>query len=111
VIDIGTRKHGPFDVRYPRPSTGVPDADVERPGDWEWEGGQVGSRTHASGRENGGRPPKQGVLPHGLSWERFCALAYPGMRRHDFPAIAPWYRYRDGESLEARGPRIVAPER
>ncbi len=86
------------------PASSVPDADIERPGDWEWEGGQVGSRTHAAGHESARRPPKPGNLPDGLSWERFCALAYPAMKRHAFPAIAPWYRYRDGDTSRRAAP-------
>ena len=103
MIDIGTRRHGPFDTRYPRPLTGVADPDFEQPGDrdpvesWEWEGGQVGSRTRAGSHENGHRRSGAEALPDGLSWERFCALTHPGMKRHYFPAIAAWYRYRDGD--------------
>jgi hypothetical protein len=77
MIDIGTRKHGPFDPRYPRP------------------------RTQADGRGNGHRPLQPETRPDGLSWERFYLLAYPGMKRHYFPAIAPWYGYRDRDCSSA----------
>ncbi len=101
MIDIGTRKHGPFDPRYPRPRTRVASPGVERTADrelldtWEGEGGNVESRTRANGRGNGHRPLQPETLGDGLSWERFYEHAYPGKRRHYFPAIAPWYGCRD----------------
>ena len=91
MIDIGTRKQGPFDPRFPRPraradATRVePSVDRDSVDTWEGEGGHVEAH-----------PPRESpALPEGLSWESFCALAYPGMKRHYFRAIAPWYRYRD----------------
>jgi hypothetical protein len=98
-----SRKHGPFDVRYPRPRALVDGPGVERSVDresldaWEGEGGQVDFLPRSRGHGNGPRHPRRSALPDGLTWDAFCALAYPAMKRHYFPAIAPWYRYRDGD--------------
>jgi hypothetical protein len=95
MIDIGTRKHGPFDPRSPRPriraygpngSSATERATLDA---WQGEGGLV-SPLPVGAR---GRPAR---LPDGLSWAEFFALAFPGRKRHYFPAIAVWYRYRDG---------------
>jgi hypothetical protein len=110
MIDIGTRKHGPFDSRYPRPGARAdspPVASEECELDtWEGEGGQVDPHPRRVGRGNGLRRSKPAALPAGLSWEGFCALAYPGMKRHYLPAIAAWCRYRDSDSSR---PRTTAP--
>ena len=46
MIDIGTRKHGPFDSRYPRPSARADSSPVVASEEceldtWEGEGGHV----------------------------------------------------------------------
>jgi hypothetical protein len=39
----------------------------------------------------------------------FCVLAFPGRKRHYFPAIAAWYRYREGDHSrpQASRPRML----
>lgn len=112
MIDIATRKHGPFDSRFPRPRPRTDTSKAERSADrdsvdtWEGEGGHVEAQSH-----------REPALPTGLSWESFFALAYPGMKRHYFPAIADWYRYRDADrsrpqasppaELTRRGPAVA----
>ena len=107
MIEIGTRKHGPFDPRFPRPGVRVDAPRLERSADrdsvdtWEGEGGHV--EIDLRGDEGDRlRRSEAAALPSGLSWERFCALAYPGKKRHYFPAIAPWYRYRDMDRSRLR---------
>jgi hypothetical protein len=117
MIDIGTRKHGPFDPRYPRPRTRPANPDLVQPVDREsldareGEGGQVASRTREDGRGNGHRLPELATLPDGLDWAAFCALAFPGTKRHYFPAIAPWYQYQDRNRSQpaASRPSTAAP--
>jgi hypothetical protein len=96
-----SRKHGPFDPRYPRPLLDRPgiarSVDREALDAWEGEGGQVDFPPRSGGHGNRPHRSHQLALADGLSWDSFCALAYPGMKRHYFPAIAPWYRYRDGD--------------
>jgi hypothetical protein len=111
MIDIGSRKHGPFDSRYPRPRALVDGPDVERSVDresldaWEGEGGQVDFLPRSGGHGDDPRRSQGLALPDGLTWDSFCARAYPGMKRHYFPAIAPWYRYRDGDHSSPRASR------
>jgi hypothetical protein len=89
--ELTSRKHGPFDTRYPHPSTPLerpnpePKTDTSVVDTWEAEGGRIRSPGH----------PKRASLPEGLTWESFAALAYPGAPRHHFPAIAAWLRYGD----------------
>ena len=111
MIDIGTRKHGPFDSRYPRPSARADSSPVVASEEceldtWEGEGGHVDPHPRRVGRGNGLSRSKPAALPAGLSWEGFRALAYPGMKRHYFPAIAAWCRYRDSDGSR---PRTTAP--
>ena len=107
-----SRKHGPFDPRYPRPRALANHPDVERSADresldaWEGEGGQVDFPAHSEAHANSLRRSEQ--LPDELTWDRFCALAYPGMKRHYFPAIAAWYRYRDGVRSWPRASRAAS---
>ena len=114
MIDVGTRKHGPFDPRYPRPrarmaNPGIePSVDRESLDAWEGEGGQVASRTRADGRGRDHRRPEPATLPDGLSWSSFCALVFPGMKRHYFPAIASWYEYRDRDRSQPGAPEPTA---
>src|SRR5512144_2656882 len=102
MIDIGTRKHGPFDPRYPRPRARAESPTVGQSEErdsldtWEGEGGRLDAQPHSAGLGNVLRRSNAATLPAGLSWEGFCALVYPGMKRHYLPAIATWYRYRDG---------------
>jgi hypothetical protein len=104
MIDIGTRKHGPFDPRYPRPRTRAadpadePSVDRQLLDTWEGEGGKVESAACADGRGNRHRRVQPEVLLSGVSWERFYLLAYPGMARHYFPALSAWYRRLDADS-------------
>jgi hypothetical protein len=63
---------------------------------WEAEGGQVRLPSRRRGRGNG-LHGSEAFLPDGLSWEEFCALVFPDQKRHYFAAIAPWYRYGDGD--------------
>jgi hypothetical protein len=111
MIETETRKHGPFDPRFPRPRVLVDGAMLEQAVDrisldtWEGEGGQVGLLSRRASGGNGLRRSWPVSLPDGLSWESFCALAYPDENRHFFPAIAAWYRYRDGDRSWPRGSR------
>jgi len=91
VIEIGTRKHGPFDTRYPRPLVATDRVFAE------------GERSSLAVWEDEGGAPRVPSLPQGLSWESFSALAYPGESRHYFPVIASWYRYEDGDRSWPRG--------
>lgn len=103
MIDIGTRRHGPFDPRYSRPRVRANgptlplEAERATLDAWEGEGGLVSSLPPASRSRRNGVQEQPACLPESLGWAAFSALAYPGMKRHYFPAIAAWYRYREGD--------------
>ena len=74
---------------------------------WEGEGGSADSRPrHENGRVH---RLERKSLAAGLSWETFCETVYPGKKRHYFPAINAWSRYRDGDRSWPRGARQRAP--
>lgn len=62
MVEMGTRKHGPFDPRYPRPSARAdspqvaPSEECDSLDTWEGEGGQVDPHPRRAGRGNGLRP-------------------------------------------------------
>ena len=74
---------------------------------WEGEGGSVdfGPR-HENGRVN---RLERGSVVEGLSWEMFCETFYRDEKRHYFPAISAWSRYRDGDRSRPEGARQRAP--
>jgi hypothetical protein len=74
---------------------------------WEGEGGSVdfGPR-HENGRVN---RLERGSVVEGLSWEMFCETFYRDEKRHYFPAISAWSRYRDGDRSQPEGARQRAP--
>jgi hypothetical protein len=74
---------------------------------WEREGSPVdfGPR-HENGRVN---RLERGSVVEGLSWEMFCETFYRDEKRHYFPAISAWSRYRDGDRSRPEGARQRAP--
>jgi hypothetical protein len=83
-----TRKHGPFDFRYPvRPKIATPV--------WELQGDRDG--------------------PGRLAWSVFLARFFPNRRRHDFEALAAYEAYRNALDRVALSqgspPRAVASAR
>ena len=115
MIDIETRKHGPFDPRYPRPRVRAAGPNLPLGADqatldaWEGEGGLVSTLPIKSAGGRNGVQQQPAGLPEGLSWAEFWALAFPDRKRHYFPAIASWYRYREGDHSrpQASRPRML----
>ena len=130
-----SRKHGHYDQRWPAWSfhststttngaraNGIADsvngaALIEQARDekvgrraidaWEGEGGSAGSRP----RDENGRAHRleRKSFAAGLSWETFSETVYPGKKRHYFPAINAWSRYRDGDRSWPQGAPQRAP--
>ena len=128
-----SRKHGHYDTRWPAwlirsSSTTADGVTANRPpavegvqrlqpaganavggavDAWEGEGGSVvfGPR-HENGPVN--RLERASVV-EGLSWEMFCETFCPDEKRHYFPAISAWSRYRDGDRSWPEGARQRAP--
>jgi hypothetical protein len=130
-----SRKHGHYDTRWPAwlirsGSTTADGVTANRPpaveavqrlqpaganvvggaravDAWEGEGGSVdfGPR-HEDGRVN---RLERGSVVEGLSWEMFCETFYRDEKRHYFPAISAWSRYRDGDRSRPEGARQGAP--
>jgi hypothetical protein len=128
-----SRKHGHYDTRWPAwlirsSSTTADGVTANRPpavegvqrlqpagatavggavDAWEGEGGSVdfGPR-HENGRVN---RLERGSVVEGLSWEMFCETFYRDEKRHYFPAISAWSRYRDGDRSRPEGARQRAP--
>ena len=74
---------------------------------WEGEGGSADSKPrHENGRVH---RLERKSLAAGLSWETFCATVYPGTRRHYFPTINAWSRYRHGDRSWPQEARQHAP--
>lgn len=73
---------------------------------WEGEGGSAARLGDENGRED---PLERASLAAGLSWEAFCEAVYPGRKRHYFPAINAWSRYRAGDRSWPQGARQLAP--
>jgi hypothetical protein len=75
-----SRKHGPFDSRWPKRRLRVTS-------DW--------GVTAAVGLE---------AVPDGLDWVAFSRRYFPGRRRHDLEAISAYHEYQDGRPRESRRP-------
>ena len=106
TIPNGVTANGPLDsVNGVRRSEQAGDDEVGRGAvdTWEGEGGSTDHRPrHENGRGNG---MERESLAAGLSWEMFCETFYPGKKRHYFPAIGSWPRYRDGDRSWPEGAR------
>jgi hypothetical protein len=51
------------------------------------------------------------ISPEGgvLAWDDFCALHFPGRRRHDLDAVAAYGAYRNGRDWRNSGSRSSPP--
>jgi hypothetical protein len=107
--EFTSRKHGPFDTRYPpreRAQALESRSETDRSAveAWEAEGGLVRSPLRHTPPPATLSSSELTSLPDGLTWETFAALVYPGTSRHYFPAIGPWLQYRDSHRSAAQSP-------
>lgn len=77
-VDV-SRKHGPFDTRWP------------------------------SGHTNGSRAPQgrlsAAAVAEALDWTSFSARHFGGRRRHDMETVAAYAAYRNGREWNGGKPR------
>ena len=83
-----SRKHGPFDTRWPS------------------------ARSDSSGAVSTAQPLRAAEAAEALDWEAFSNRYFPGRRRHDMEALTAYARYTQGREWRTTPARlsVVPPE-
>jgi len=83
VVEV-SRKHGPFDTRWPFARKESSDAAPTAP------------------------PLRAAEAAEGLDWEAFCNRYFPGRRRHNLEALRAYAKYTQGREWRTTPARLSA---